>query len=84
MLKAYTAKISPTHARESFYKVWANGTVIGFLTKYPNTRTEKHPWKAFGAKTVSGQPVVDHDAEMKAFYSGKADAVTYLAQKAGL
>ena len=24
--------------------------VIGFLDKYPNTRTETHPWKAFAAK----------------------------------
>ena len=23
------------------------GTIIGLLEKYPDTKTEKHPWKAF-------------------------------------
>lgn len=32
------------------YMVKFEGRAIGFIEKYRNTRTETHPWKAFGAK----------------------------------
>jgi len=33
--------------RAAVHLVKVNGQVIGMLEKYPNTRTERHPWKAF-------------------------------------
>lgn len=31
----------------SLYLIRVNGRAVGLLEKYPNTRTETHPWKAF-------------------------------------
>jgi hypothetical protein len=29
------------------YLIIKNGKVVGFMMKYPNTKTEFHPWKVF-------------------------------------
>lgn len=38
------------------YMVKFEGRAIGFLEKYRNTRTETHPWKAFGVKPSVTEP----------------------------
>lgn len=35
---------------DSMKAVVADGKEIGFITKYKNTRTETHPWKAYSGK----------------------------------
>ena len=37
----------PTHSRLVRQLVTRNGTEIGLLEKYPSSRSERHPWKAF-------------------------------------
>ena len=52
---AKVTKLQKT-GKETLYKVEDKGVWVGFLTKYPNTRTETHPWKAFGVKHIPASP----------------------------
>jgi hypothetical protein len=65
-------------SEENFYLVRRNGFLIGFLSKFKNTRGEIHPWKAFGMRRdFEGAWIVDH-GQFKAFYEehgGKAAAI---------
>lgn len=47
-------KQSRPGSHEMFYLVKQSGNLIGFLSKFRNTRTETHPWKAFGMKWNPG------------------------------
>lgn len=70
------------NGKANFHIIYVTGQIIGFLEKYPNTRTETHPWKAFGKKMVDGRPQVDGD-KFKAFYAedgGKAAAVAQVKE----
>ena len=53
--------------RESAYLVHVNGVVVGFVTKYRNTKSEKHPWKAFGL-VPTGAPITTCNPYYGAFY----------------
>lgn len=71
----------------NFYVVRLEGRVIGFLEKYANSRTETHPYKAFGVKLegASNFPVVDRETPMVPFYAedgGKKAAIAYLMGRA--
>lgn len=37
----------PSAGRAGRWAVEVNGKIVGLLEKYTDTRTEKHPWKAF-------------------------------------
>lgn len=55
----------------NLYSVEVNGTIIGLLEKYKDTRTDKHPWKAF-------KGIGKNCAFLKAFYpeeGGKEAAI---------
>lgn len=68
-----TEKVSRPCSQEAFFIVKDGETIIGFISKFRDTRTTKNPWKAFGQ--ASG--VVD-PASFKCFYpqdGGKAAAI---------
>jgi hypothetical protein len=78
-----TADVELTKIREDnpvAYMVKLNGQPIGFLEKYTNTRTETHPWKAFGVKLVAGNYQYAPERAFKCFYgaNAKQDAVNFL------
>lgn len=62
-----TRKIDRRPSKETFYLIEREGVPVGFLTKYPNTRTEEHPTKLFlydgpfvPGKTESTMVTVDY------------------------
>jgi len=65
------------------YMVKLGGKVIGFLDKYNNTKSETHPWKAFGAKKVGDNYQYDTAGLFKCFYKadgGKTAAIEFLVK----
>lgn len=50
-------------------------TVLGFVTKYANTRTETHPFKVFGAKlNATADGVMFDHAVFSPVYGSKLEA----------
>lgn len=39
--------ISPKASRETWTLITRTGRNLGMITKHPNTRTDRNPWKAF-------------------------------------
>jgi hypothetical protein len=52
----------------------APDTVLAFVTKYPNTRTETHPYKVFGAKLSKLNGFVFDDTVFSPVYGSKLEA----------
>lgn len=46
-MKLSTRKINRRPSRVLFYLIENEGVPVGFLEKFPTTRTEDHPWKLF-------------------------------------
>jgi hypothetical protein len=59
--------------------VKADGEVVGFIEKQPNTADEFHPFKAFKAITGQGPVRVDSNHPMRVF-DDKQNAAIYLVR----
>lgn len=62
----------PNYGQEQLFVVSVGSKEIGFVTKFKNTKTDKHPWKAFVGIGVSAK-------FLGAYYEGKAAAVNAVA-----
>jgi len=65
------------------YMVVANEKTVGFISKYRDTRTETHPWKAFAARQVSpSSPLLSTDG-FQTFYGpdAKKQAISFLTAR---
>ena len=86
-MKTTIEKTTMPGDREQFYLVKAGGMLIGFLSKFKNTRTETHPWKAFGMKWNPGlhgtQGFIVDGSQFATFYEeegGKKAAIEKVMQ----
>lgn len=66
---ALRMKRNATTKHEGLWVVLVEGREVGFLTRFANSRTETHPWKAFAG--------IGPEARfLGAFYDGLAAAIT--------
>lgn len=75
-----------TQGRGFSYNSWMvktdEKTVLGFIDKYRNTRTETHPFKVYGAKPSADGATVQYDGSVFfTVYGTKAEALALMVEK---